>query len=132
MAENDGTEAIKRELEKLRGEEESEKTGEAPAAAVKGSDIALIMKTKADLEIEQKVEIKIPSTETQREDVFVGINGYVFQIQRDKWVKVPKSVVTQLANMTTTTYRQQKREAPEEGNELIAIESQRFPFQTRY
>lgn len=58
--------------------------------------------TKAMLSKEEKVQIKIPSTEREKEAVPVGINGYVFNIPRDKWVEVPKSVLATLEEAMTT------------------------------
>ena len=101
------------------------------AAKVKASDHDNLMKTKAALDAEPRTEIKIAASETQREDVAVGVNGYTFLIQREKWVKVPRSVVEVLQNAVCTAYRQEARKAPEEGYEMVAYETPRFPFQQR-
>lgn len=82
----------------------------------------------SELRKQKKAKIMIPSTEHDREPVSVGVNGYVFLIQRDKEVEVPESVVQVLRDAKLTTYRQKKREDGE-GNESIPIVSQRWAFQ---
>lgn len=83
---------------------------------------------KDELNLQKKVKLMIPSTEHDRQPVPVGINGYVFLIERDKEVQVPESVVQVLRDAKLTTYKQKKREDGE-GNELIPIVSQRWAFQ---
>jgi len=41
---------------------------------------------------EKTVHIRLPLTKKEKDDVFVGINGRRFQIQRGKDVEVPVSV----------------------------------------
>jgi hypothetical protein len=41
---------------------------------------------------EKKVVIKIPLTRTEKDDVYVAVNGKPYQIQRGKNVEVPASV----------------------------------------
>ena len=43
--------------------------------------------------MEKMVRIKLPLTRSEREDVFVGINGHSWQIQRGVEVPVPWNVV---------------------------------------
>lgn len=43
--------------------------------------------------MEKMVRIKLPLTRSEREDVFVGINGHSWQIQRGVEVSVPWNVV---------------------------------------
>ncbi len=97
-------------------------------AEVKGKKIDDLKDVRAQLQGEDKVEILIPSTETEHEDVKLGINGYVYQIQRDKWVLVPKSVVELLQNNVQPHYRQEKGD---EGMKLIKTASLRISFQMR-
>ena len=47
---------------------------------------------------EKKVKIKIPLTRTEKEDVFVGLNGRTFQIKRGVEVEVPEGVAEILRN----------------------------------
>lgn len=99
---------------------------------VTGRDQQVYTKTRALLDKEKKVEIMIPSTEQHKDDVVIVINTYAFQIQRDKWVKVPLSVKLQLDNMTQTNYVQRKRDGEnQEGNELVPVIVSRIPFQAR-
>jgi hypothetical protein len=41
---------------------------------------------------EKTVKIKIPLTRTEKDDVYVAVNGKPYQIQRGKEVEVPASV----------------------------------------
>lgn len=41
---------------------------------------------------EKTVKIKIPLTRTEKNDVYVAVNGKPYQIQRGKEVEVPASV----------------------------------------
>lgn len=102
---------------------------------IMGDDPGLMTKTKAALQAQRKVKITIPSTESDKTDVMIGVNGYVFQIQRDKEVEVPYDVMEVLMNAKFTTYNQRPRteygpngEKPE-GMELVASEVLRFPYQ---
>lgn len=47
--------------------------------------------------MEKMVKIKLPLTRSEKEDVFVGINGRSWQIQRGVEVEVPWNVVKVLA-----------------------------------
>lgn len=49
------------------------------------------------MENEKKVTIRLPLTRQLREDVFVGINGRTWLIQRGKQVQVPRPVANVLA-----------------------------------
>jgi deoxycytidine triphosphate deaminase len=40
----------------------------------------------------KKVKIKLPLTRTEKDDVFVGINGKTYLIKRGETVEVPESV----------------------------------------
>lgn len=44
------------------------------------------------METEKTIRIKLPLTRTMKDDVFVGINGRTFLIQRGVEVAVPRNV----------------------------------------
>ncbi len=94
-----------------------------------GGGIDGIEETKTILRGQKKVKIMIPSTETDHDDVKVGVNGYVYQIQRDKVVEVPESVIGVLKDAITAEYRQVKRADGGEGYELVPMEAMRHAFQ---
>lgn len=83
-----------------------------------------------ELHGQKKIKIMIASTERDKEAVTVGVNGYHYNIPRDQWVEVPESVIEVLNNSKMTTYTQKKREAGE-GNEMVAVDVARFPYQTK-
>jgi len=77
---------------------------------------------------QKKVKIIIPSSESERDDVVVGICGYTYIIKRDHPVSVPESVVKVLRDAVVTQYKQVPR--PDgNGNELVPYQSPRYPFQ---
>lgn len=41
---------------------------------------------------EKKVKIKLHLTRTEKDDVYVCVNGNSYQIKRGEWVEVPESV----------------------------------------
>lgn len=41
---------------------------------------------------EKKVKIKLPLTRSEKDDVFVGVNGKTYLIKRGETVEVPESV----------------------------------------
>lgn len=41
----------------------------------------------------KKIKIKLPLTRSEKEDVFVGINGHTWQIARGVEVELPRNVV---------------------------------------
>lgn len=41
---------------------------------------------------EKKVKIKLPLTRSEKDDVFVGVNGKTYLIKRGEAVEVPESV----------------------------------------
>jgi len=83
---------------------------------------------KEKLDSEKKIKIIIPSTETDREDVKIGICGYPYAIMRDVPVEVPLSVVKVLQDAIVTTYKQVPRDGKGEGFDLVPFESMRYPF----
>jgi hypothetical protein len=110
------------------GEGEAKKE-DVKAGAKANAPIENIMSVKDELDAQKKHKIIIPSTETEMDDVFVGINGYTYQIKRDVAVEVPESVIKVLQDAKVTKYKQVRREDGE-GYELVASEAQRFAFQT--
>lgn len=46
----------------------------------------------------KKVKIKLPLTRTEKDDVFVGVNGKTYLIKRGEEVEVPESVAEVLKN----------------------------------
>lgn len=48
--------------------------------------------------VPEKVKIKLPRTRTEKDDVFVGVNGKTYLIKRGEEVEVPESVVEVLKN----------------------------------
>ena len=46
---------------------------------------------------QKKVTIRLPLTRTEKEDVFVGINGKTYLIRRGEEVAVPRNVAAVLA-----------------------------------
>lgn len=93
-----------------------------------GGDESAMSKTRDALRKETTVRIVIPSTETEKDAVTVGVNGYVYQIARDKPADVPASVAAVLDNAVTVRYTQRPRDNGE-GMETIPVESMRFPYQ---
>lgn len=88
-------------------------------------------KTRKALQGEKKVTIRINSTEQDKEDVFVAVNGFAFTIQRDKDVEIPFTVYQVLMDAKTSVYRQVKREDGE-GMQMIETEIQRFSMSARF
>jgi hypothetical protein len=62
-------------------------------------------KVRDILRAQPKVRIMIPSTETKKTDVVVGINGYAYKIMRDKEGWVPCAVVHRLENAKEIRYK---------------------------
>lgn len=88
-----------------------------------------VRQVKDELDAQKKVKIIIPSTEVDREDVKVGIMGYVYQIKRDTPVAVPMSVVKALQDAVMTTYKQvPRKDKDSEGYDMIPFETMRYPF----
>ena len=66
---------------------------------------------------EKLVTIKLPLTKTEKDDVYVGVNGRTWQIQRGKEVKVPKCVAEVLRHqeeMLMAAYEYESRVAQED------------------
>lgn len=122
--------------ETIKGDGDTGDPGDAAPASAEGEDLkasdagADINATRKILARQDKRVIMIPSSEKDKDAVPVGINGYVYNIPRDKWVEVPDSVCEVLENASITAYTQKKREEGE-GNELIATDVRRFPFQSK-
>lgn len=94
--------------EKLEEAEKKAKEAEKTAQEAKGESKLTEAQKRAKLEREMHiamteakkdtVKVKIPKTETDREDVFVCVNGMSFLIQRGKEVEVPRFVAEVLKN----------------------------------
>jgi len=89
---------------------------------------SMTRKTQKALHAQKKVKIMIPSTEIDKDDVMVQVNGYCYQIKRDEEVPVPESVYQVLKDAKTKVYQQVPRGDGQEGNELVEQEVQRIPF----
>ena len=63
-------------------------------------DVSRMLKTQ------RKVRIKIPATETEKDDVTVSPNGYTYLIKRGEVVEVPEAVKNALDDATTFKYTQ--------------------------
>lgn len=88
-------------------------------------------KTRKLLHAEKKVTVRISSTEQDKDDVFVAVNGYPYTIKRDVDVEIPFSVYQTLIDAKSTVYRQVKREDGE-GMQMIETEIQRFSMSARF
>ena len=87
-------------------------------------------KTKTILRNQEKVKIVIPSTELDKEPVFLSLNGHAYQIKRDEPVELPVDVVKNcLDNAKTSFFSVRKRKDEQEGNELVETVTLRFPYQ---
>lgn len=68
-----------------------------------------------------RVKLRIPSTDTNKDDVIIGLNGYNFQIQRDQDVDVPQGVYEILNGALMSLYRQ-------ENGALVERKIHTYPF----
>lgn len=94
--------------EKLQEAENKAKEAAETAKEAKGESKLTEAQKRAKLERDmyaamqkekkETVKVKIPKTETEREDVFVCVNGCSYLIQRGKEVDVPKFVAEVLKN----------------------------------
>lgn len=75
-------------------------------------------KTTAKAETTEKlVTIKLPLTKAEKDDVYVGVNGRTWLIQRGKEVKVPECVVEVLRHkeeMLMASYEYENRVAQDD------------------
>jgi len=120
-AENEG---FKKEFKTLKGNKAKSDLPKPEGAET------FIEDTRDILNKQKKYKIMIPSTERERDPVQVSINGYAYNIPRDKEVAVPQSVLEVLNNASHTVYTIKKRAEGEEGNELVPQEVRRFPYQS--
>jgi hypothetical protein len=81
--------------------------------AEKQGATTFIESTKEILDKQKKYKILIPSTEADKSAIQVAINGYAYNIPRDKVVELPESVIDILNNAAYTTYDVKKREEGE-------------------
>lgn len=120
----DQVKGLREDVEAMKQERAQEQKRDLPPTADQ-----MTRKTREVLGKEKKIKIQIPSTETEKDPVVVGINGYVYQIQRDEVVEVPESVAMVLDDAKMSIFVQERR--PDgEGNELREIVAQRIPYQT--
>lgn len=106
---------------------------EKPPKAVKADSISAAdpkveKRTATELHKEKLHRIIIRKTETQKDDVFLGVNGHTYQIQRDKPVDLPTSALEVLDNAVITSYSQERR-ADGEGYEMVPHTIRRFPYE---
>lgn len=83
---------------------------------------------KAQLDKEPRVKIVIDETadESASKNVFVGVNGVGYWMQRGKEISVPQSVVNVLNEQRKTVYRKRKDEMGRE--ELYPVQVPPYPF----
>ena len=78
--------ALKAENDALKAELEALKAAQAPSEEdVPEPEVPVAKKAK-------KVKIKLPLTRTEKDDVFVGLNGKTYLIKRGVEVEVPEGV----------------------------------------
>ena len=88
--------------------------------------------TKELLGREKMVLLKINSTEKDKKAQFVGINGHTYLIPRDKYVKVPVSVVAALEEAKITEYHVKSDPSGNaDGAEVTSSEVSRFGISTK-
>ena len=88
--------------------------------------------TRQALDVQPKIKVMIPVTESDKDDVPISINGYTYLVKRGHWVDLPRDVVEVLRNAVYTIYTQKRREGEgAEGMELIPEEVPAIPFQTK-
>jgi hypothetical protein len=113
--------------------EKTEKTKQTASAKFKGIDMAsssdpnFVGKTQAHISNSRKARIIIPSTETQREDVFLSVNGVNRLIKRDMEVELELPFIEALNHATMTVFTQTKREDGE-GYDMKPREVLRYPY----
>ena len=83
---------------KEAAETAKEAKGESKLTAQKRAKLERDMHAAMQKAKEDTVKVKIPKTETEREDVFVCVNGCAYLIQRGQEVEVPKFVAEVLKN----------------------------------
>lgn len=81
--------------------------------------------TKEILKREEMYKIKINSTDRDKHAVFVGINGHAYNIPRDVFVTVPKSVLMALEEAKIKVYRV-NADASKEKTEVTVSDVHRF------
>ncbi len=84
--------------------------------------------TKRALHRQQHYKIIIPSTETEKADVPLGVNGHIYQVKRDEEVVVPASIIEVLDHAKARFYKQVKREDGN-GMDLVPFDALRYPYQ---
>jgi hypothetical protein len=96
-------------------------------ADAKNTATAVDVSDHSDSFTGDKVELVINSGDgaAGKQAVFVGINGFGFNIPRDTPVHVPQEVVDQLANCMETQYESI------EGGKVVEREVRRYAFSSR-
>ena len=88
-------EALKAENEALKAELEALKAKQS--ADTEGSAQDEEKEAPAPVAAQKKVKIKLPLSRTEKDDVFVGLNGKTYLIKRGVEVEVPEGVARILA-----------------------------------
>ena len=87
------------------------------------STIETLVGSNQDSEMSGKLEvITIHSSSEESDAVPVGVNGYLYQIPRDKPIKVPTEVVQILRDSVVTSYK------PGPGGTQVARSTPRYAF----
>ena len=76
----------------------------------------------AESKKEKTTKIVIPSTEHDQSDVFVGINGKSYLIQRDKEVEVSPAIIETLDNAVVNTVKRGKN------GKMVPVSYMRYPY----
>lgn len=71
----------------------------------KTNEVTNEVTNEAEVPAEKMVKIVIPMTRDDEGDVIVGVNGYIWQIQRGEEVEVPECVAEVLKNQNDALKR---------------------------
>lgn len=110
-ATTDDVAALRAEIAALKAEAAKRDELDAARAAVLAGRESPAEAAKAEAMIRQPDQSRLykltifPTSENDRGDVFIGVNGYAYTIQRGKEVVVPQAVVDVLNNAVITTMR---------------------------
>ncbi len=79
------------------------------------------------------IEVRIPATKEPggKREVEVAVNGLLFLVRRDEWVKVPYRVFEALNNAVETTYEDIPSQVPGSPPIRERYETQAYPFNYR-
>lgn len=87
--------------------------------------------TRELLKRDGRVQLKISSTERDKHAVTVTINGYLYNIPRDKWVVVPTAVIEVLDHASITEYTVKMDSKGASHAEIEQSEVNRFSMSTK-